>query len=372
MRFVLATLWFERRRFLPAGLAVAFSALLVALQCGLLVGTFSAVSLPVDRTRADLWIGGPNVACVDTNRPIPADRWRQRLGAEAVAVESYVQDFGYWRRPDGGTELVLVVGGRLAPDALGRIADLTPELCSRLAEPGAVVLDATAFDRLGVAAVGDRAEVNGRTVRVAGTVRGLKGLQGPYLFCSPRTARDLLNTPDDRASFLLVKLAHPEEASAVAARLEAAYPGQLSAWSAGDLSARSRRHWLTKTGGGIALLCAAALGLIVGAVITGQTLKAATAASVREFAVLRALGTPRRRIAAVVLGQSLLIGVLGTAAAIPLVYGLAEAVRWLNARAAVSPELMAGTAAITLGMSALAGLSALRTLRLSNPVLLLR
>ena len=54
MSFALATLWFERRRYLPAVLAVAFSALLVALQLGLLIGTFSMVSVPIDHTRADL------------------------------------------------------------------------------------------------------------------------------------------------------------------------------------------------------------------------------------------------------------------------------------------------------------------------------
>lgn len=373
MRFVLITLWFERRRFLPAGLAVAFSALLVALQCGLLVGTFSAVSIPVDHTRANLWIGGPGTDSVDINRRIPADRWRQRLiGADVVAAEPYVQDFAFWRRPDGGTELVLAIGGRLEPDSLGRVAELTPDLCTRLREPGAVVLDEADLGRLGVTGVGARAEVNGRAVRVVGTVRGLRGLQGPYLFCSPRTARTILNMSAGQASFLLVQCRRPADAAAVAARLEAEYPRQLSAWTASDLSERSQWHWLTKTGGGIALLCAAALGLVVGAVITGQTLRSATAASVREFAVLRALGTPRRRIRAVVLAQSLVVGVVGTAAAVPLVYGLAAVAGWFNARAVVGAGLMAGTAAITLGMSALAGVSALRALRQADPVLLLR
>lgn len=373
MRFVLATLWFERRRFLPAGLAVAFSALLVAIQCGLLVGTFSAVSLPVDRTRADLWVGGPNVVSVDVNRRISADRLRQRLpGAEVIAVEPYIQEFAFWQRPDGATELVIVVGARLEPDALGRVAELTPDLCARLREPGAVVIDEADAGRLGGPGVGAKAEISGRAVRVVGMVRGLRGLSGPYVFCSEQTARSILNMPDGQASFLLARCRCPADAAAAAARLEAAYPGELSALTAGDLSRRSRWHWLTKTGGGIALLCAAALGLLVGAVITGQTLSAATAASVREFAVLRALGTPRRTLAAVVMAQSVTIGVAGTLVAIPLVYGLAHVAGWFNARATVGPELMAGSAAVTLGMSVLAGVSALRTLRLADPVLLLR
>lgn len=45
MSIALATLWHERLRYFPAVLAVAFSALLVALQCGLLLGTFSMTAI---------------------------------------------------------------------------------------------------------------------------------------------------------------------------------------------------------------------------------------------------------------------------------------------------------------------------------------
>ena len=38
MSYSLATLWHDRQRYLPGMLAVAFSAVLIALQCGLLLG----------------------------------------------------------------------------------------------------------------------------------------------------------------------------------------------------------------------------------------------------------------------------------------------------------------------------------------------
>jgi putative ABC transport system permease protein len=64
----------------------------------------------------------------------------------------------------------------------------------------------------------------------------------------------------------------------------------MSAYTAGGFSMRTRMHWLTRTKAGIALGCAAALGLLVGAAVTRQTLYAAVIAALREFAVLRALG----------------------------------------------------------------------------------
>ena len=61
MSYSLTTLWYERQRYLPGVLAVGFSALLIALQCGLLLGLFSITSIPIDHTRADVWIGSPAV-----------------------------------------------------------------------------------------------------------------------------------------------------------------------------------------------------------------------------------------------------------------------------------------------------------------------
>src|SRR5205814_6222083 len=98
----------------------------------------------------------------------------------------------------------------------------------------------------------------------------------------------------------------------------------LSAFTADEFSFRSRMHWLTKTKAGVALGYAAVLGLLVGAVVTSQTLYAATAAALREYAVLRALGIPRWRMAASVLAQSFWVGVAGIALALPAVLLLAN------------------------------------------------
>src|SRR5260370_20087816 len=98
----------------------------------------------------------------------------------------------------------------------------------------------------------------------------------------------------------------------------------MSAFTRDEFSYRSRMHWLTKTKAGIALGLAAALGLGVGAVVTSQTLYAATAASLKEYAVLRALGIPRWRMALSVLAQSFWICVSGIALAVPAIFGLAH------------------------------------------------
>ena len=137
-------------------------------------------------------------------------------------------------------------------------------------------------------------------------------------------------------------------------------------------SRRSRLHWLLLTKSGLTLGLAAALGLVVGAVVTSQTLYAATAASLREYAVLRALGIPRWRMAVLVLTQSFWVGAVGTGLALTAALVLAPAADWLGVRVALPAWLLAGTAALTLTLALLSGLAALRVLRRLEPALLLR
>src|SRR5262249_56213395 len=106
-------------------------------------------------------------------------------------------------------------------------------------------------------------------------------------------------------------------APAVVERLRA--NPNVSVFTAEELSWRTRLHWMMKTKAGIALGFAAALGLLVGAVVTSQTLYAATAVSLREYAVLRALGIPRWRMAMLVMSQSFWGGIIGVALSIPAV-----------------------------------------------------
>lgn len=372
MSYSLATLWYERQRYLPGILAVGFSALLIALQCGLLLGLFSITSIPIDHNNAEVWMGAPGVLSVDLGRPI-RESYTARMAAnpEIERCEAYIQGFAYWTKRDGATELCMIIGSRLANDSLGALDRLTPELRDRLTEPGTIVIDRSDRDRLGVKDIGDTAEVSGLRVRVVGFTEGLKSLAGPYVFCSIPTARPLLRLLPDQITYVLGKCRNPEDASKVVARLRSEYRN-ISAFTKDDFSYRSRLHWLTKTKAGIALGYAAALGLLVGAVVTSQTLYAATAASLREFAVLRALGIPRWRMALLVVTQALWVGIIGVGLALPAVYGLAALADRLTVQILLPWWLQGSAAGVTLLMALGAGLMALRSLREVEPATLLR
>jgi putative ABC transport system permease protein len=213
-------------------------------------------------------------------------------------------------------------------------------------------------------------------------VTGYKSLAGPYVFCSLKTARTLYRPPlrSDQTVYLLALCYDRAKAPEVVKRLRDRYehgldPEQkkdMSVMTAEEFSRRSRLHWLFKTKAGVAIGYTALLGLLVGAVVTSQTLYAATVSSIRELAILRALGIPRWRMVQAVLSQSFWVGLIGVLIAIPTIYGMAKLADLVGARVMVPEWLLGAVAAVTLATAMLAGLFALRSLRHIEPASLLR
>jgi putative ABC transport system permease protein len=187
-----------------------------------------------------------------------------------------------------------------------------------------------------------------------------------------RTARALLPELAARqTTYLVGQCRSLEDSDKVARRLETAYP-DMGAMTSAEMAWRTQSHWLIRTRAGLVLSFAAALGLFVGAVVTSQTLYGATVASLKEYAVLRALGIPRSRLRRLVLGQSFWVTLSGLALALPLTVTLAAIARPRNIEVLLPLWLLVGVGALILVVGLLSGTAALRSLRQADPATLLR
>lgn len=375
MSYALQTLWHEKTRYAAGVGAVTFSATLIALQVGLLLGLFELTSIPVDHTSADIWVGDSEVESVDLGRPIPVSTVARLDRPGVHPPELLYLTFASWTKPSGGSSLCMVIGSDTRPDSAGAADVLTPELLLALSEPRTVVADKSDLERLGLNKVGDTGQINGKEVRLVGVVGGLKSLAAPWVFCSQTTARDLLGIRDpryqDHTTYFLARCDSKLRAEQVVQELRMEYPA-MSVYTADQFSFASRKYWLTRTKAGIAIGYAALLGLLVGALITAQTLYSATMGSAKEFATLLALGIPRSRIYGMVVRQSVWVGVFGVALAGPAVFGLAALAEAAGTKVALTPTVLGGAASLTLLTAVLSGLVALRGVRRIEPMSLLR
>lgn len=369
------TLIYEWRRFLPAMLAVGFAGLLQLLQIALVLGIFGSTSIYITGSSADVWVGYPGTQSVGQGRTINAGVESRILMDPAVErVEPYIWVDGDWRGPhETGGVSVFVSGIDPSPNGLMFSKALPASLRARLAEPDAVIVDRSVLDQLGVG-LGETATINGHQVTVVGISSGLRALGGINVLCSLDTARQLDGDPEDIGpTYLVAKLYNPAQADAVAQRLrgDTAF-GPYTTWSAHDFANRSVRYWMFDTGAGAGVLFLAGIVFLVGAAITSQTLIAAVNGSVREYATLNALGVGVAALRRVVLEQAFWVGALGLLGA--SVLGIVLLLLARSQDVPVVLNLPAALACITLvmGLAAISGLAAMRSLRRADPATLLR
>lgn len=366
-------LLFDWRRYLAAVLAVTFSGLLVIVQLALLLGMFSTVSVVIDRSNADLWIGYRNTQSVDLGRPISreadARAWAHR-GVERV--ERYVSAYGDLRREDGVPVSVIINGIDASPPALAFAKLLSPDQRALLRAPDAILIDAADTRKLG-ARIGTVVEINGKRASIVGVVEGLRAIGGVNVVASFATARTLAPETVNLPTFSLVRLKPSFAADVVAEEIaDNARVPRYSVWTANDFSIRSQTYWLLESGAGIGAGFASMLALLVGLVITSQTLSGAILASIKEFAALRALGVSRGSLRAVVIEQAAWVGLAG----LTLTALLTGAVAWLGhvGRIAMSFPwwMLLASATALMGIAVVSGLLALRPLLQAEPASLLR
>lgn len=370
----LKSLVHEWRRFAPAMVAVAFSGLLVLLQAGVILGIFSLSSQYVTRSGADLWIGYPGVQSLDLGRPLsgPAEVYAW-MNPHVRRVEPFLWGSGEWRTRSQGMVNVYLVGIDPRPEGLALSDALNSAERAALTEPDSALVDDADLHKLQTA-VGEVAEVNGRYLRVVGVTHGLRALGGVNVIASVATTRrlDPAAGPQGRVAYLLARLDDPKTADQVAAALNAHGASRgFEALTAPAFARRTTLYWLAESGAGVAFVFGSVVAILVAGVITSQTLSAAVAGSIREYAALRALGFSMRALRRIVVAQSAWVGGAGLA-----VGGLLTALLTVAAAAGaipivLTPAMIAVAAALVMLTALGSGALALRRVAQADPAVLL-
>ena len=309
------TLVYEWRKFLPAVLAVAFSGLLLMMMTALMFGIFSSAGVYVSKSSGDLWAGSPGTQSVELGRPVPSDTQIWLAMDPAVErVEPFQWIDGDWRGPPGrGSVTVFISGIDPAPHGMMFSQALTPEQRAALYEPSGIIVDAADLPKLGLG-VGGTATINGHVVKIVAAASGLRALGGVNIVTSIATARALINDPPDRdrVAYYIARLTPGADPGAVRDRLKRVGANHgFMVWTREDFARNAATYWMFETGAGLGFVFLAIVVFVVGVVITSQTLFAAVASSVREYAMLNALGAGVPALRRVVLEQAFWVGLVG-------------------------------------------------------------
>jgi putative ABC transport system permease protein len=317
------------------------------------------ITANIDHAKADLWITVYGAKSFEDGGMLLTPRERhQALATPGVkAVIPLIVRFAEWRKPEGGSTRVVIVGsdaedGGLAP------WDLIEGNWDDIKAPEAVAVDRTYFNELGINGIGATAQIANGRVRVRAITDGIRSFtQSPYTYTTLNRARSLFGEGDG-TTFYLVQLDPGVDVEKVRQELRGRLDG-AEVLTQQEFRDRSLKQWLFRTGAGVALIGGALLGSLVGTVIVAQTLYSSTKDHLSEFATLRALGSSAGYIHQVILAQAGISAVIGYLLGITIALTILVLSKNTALPMVMTPGLAFWLFTLTVGMCAISALSAI-------------
>lgn len=314
----------DKVRLLVTVTGVVFAVVLIVVQFGLFLGFTTTTSGLIYHSGADLWVMSARVPYIEVGVPFSERKLSTVLATPGVGhATKYIARFSQWQRRDGRQESVQIVGfdpgqtlGGPWNVVEGRIADLKMD--------DNVFIDELYKQKLGVERVGDVFEIRGHRARVAGFTHGIRSFTtSPYVFTSFKNAQNYATVAEDQTIFILLTADAATSVDQLRQRLLSRIK-DVDVVTTARFSTMTRVYWMFTTGAGVAVLLAAALGLVVGVVVVAQTIYATTMDHLKEYGTLKAMGATNRYLYRVIVQQAAISAVAG--------YSLAMVASWFVVR----------------------------------------
>jgi len=267
-----------------------------------------------------------------------------------------------------GLDDATLVGAPHGKMILGSLADLD--------QPDSVVIDRAGylyFFPNEPLALGKTFELNDHRVRVVGIAEASAPFATfPVFFSRYSQAISYVGRERNQLSFVLAKPRPGIAPDELAKRIQA--DTGLKAMSRDDFFWASIRYYLKNTGIPVNFGITIAVGLIVGAVVAGQTFYIFTIENLKQFGALKAIGVTDRRIVGMILLQAVVVGALGYAIGTGLVSIFFEiTLHKVATRGLVLMwQAVAGTGALIFLIVTLASLLSIRRVLVLEPAVVFR
>jgi ABC-type lipoprotein release transport system permease subunit len=204
--------------------------------------------------------------------------------------ESYLILFGY--DPDGfAIEHFRIIEGQTLADARG-------------VRGKSLILGKRAAQSMDLQ-VGDTLRVTGSAFRVVGIYETGIGFEDAAAVVPLREAQEMTLRPR-QASVFYIKLSNPDEADSVKARIERRFPDLAISTTSGFASEEQLLEMLDTVG-----IAIAGLAVVIGGITMTNTLFMSVFERTREIGVLRSLGWRPRRVLGLILGEAIVLALLG-------------------------------------------------------------
>jgi len=319
------TLFNEKVRFCITLIGITVAGVLALIEIAIYLGMMANATAVIRHTDADIWIASKNVQSFDFGLPFPAERvQRVRAFADVRSADKLLVSWGFIKLANGGREQAQIIG--FDPDTgIGRPWAMFAGQPGDVKGGNYMIIDKTSEQRLGRLDIGTQWELSlmnkEHSLKLVGLSQGIKSFTTiPVIFTSYNQLDRLLEDADlhGQTTFIVAKLKDPTAASRVVRTLSAGMADN-DVMTKDEFIRRTVMYWTVQTGMGMAFFLTAALAMIIGGTVVGQTIYASTLEHLREYGTLKAIGARNGEIYQVIFAQAGINAVAGYAISVLVV-----------------------------------------------------
>jgi putative ABC transport system permease protein len=363
----------NRRRCLAATAGISFAILLVFMEVGFLDAARLNAALLYKGLNFDLAIVSRGYVSAERTLPVNPFRILQSRNVPGIAsaVPLWIDGAHWMNRRNRSLRSCRVIGVEPG-DRVFRDAQIDRRL-SRIKSPDSALVDRLSSRKYGPWAAGSTVIIGDVPLTVAGTFAMGTGLISDGGVIVSRETFDRITGRDDNNGFDvgLLRVKKGYDPAALVRAVKAALPADVLVLSRNALIRREQFYWVNVKPVGIMFRVGALVAFLIGAVILYQVLSLEIGNRLNEFATMKALGYPQRRIYRVGVEQALIFSMLGYIPAFLLATGLYRIIFDLSRLPLfMQPGRALLVLAMTLVMCAIAAFLALRKLRRADPAAL--
>jgi putative ABC transport system permease protein len=313
----------DRGKYLGIVMGLTFASLIMTQQPAIFLGLMSrSYSFITDVGLPDIWVMDEKVQFVDDIKPLQDTELYRVRGISGVqwAMPMY-KGLLKARLADGTFQTCIVVGLDDATLIGGPPVMLEGKLDDLRRSDGVIVDIDGAQDKLGKPSptpggklipikVGDSLELNDQRAIVVGIAKVTRTFQSqPVVYTTYSRAKNYAPKERKLLSFVLVKAKPGQDLADLTRRIRATTG--LAAYTSEEFKSLTYEYFMRNTGIPINFGISVLLGFIVGAAIAGQTFYNFTRENLRQFGVLKAMGTGNWVLLRMILLQAVLVGTIG-------------------------------------------------------------
>ncbi len=304
----------DRVKYLGLVFGIGFATLLMTQQVSIFIGLLTWGANPVlDVREAQVWVMDTRVKQPDQGQPISDQSLYRVRSVDGVQwAVPYFRATATLKTTEGALAAITLVGVDNA-SMVGLPPDNLAQTTTAIRGRNTMVLDRNTLYLIwpdGRDPVGQVAEINDNRVVVTGLTKSLTTFSGlPTAYMKYTDAIAITPPERNKLSFVLVRAQPGVSPADLAKRIEASTG--LRALTREEFADAGTRFIIENTGIPAAFGTAIALGVLVAIVITALTLAMFIQENLKNFGALKAIGVTNGQILAMVLAQSLFVGVIG-------------------------------------------------------------